>query len=374
MASTTASPMIRALAACVAAGTPTVIWGPPGQGKTATIENAMCSWHRHVETVVGSTREATDFLGVMVEKDGVVSYSTFDWVERLNAHEQSLLFLDELTTAAPSTMKAMLRLMQERVVGATRLHDGVSIIAAANDPEDAADGMDLPAPVANRLIHLDWVADVKGWLENLATGFTDTTLPPLRSILTEDPQTHYVLVASKIAGFIRANPHLLDPGVPEDAVKAGKAWASRRSWHNATRALAHLRPDDEDAALLILTGAVGEGPARQYLAWVAAQDLHDPFEVLEDPSVVDWKAERADRLFVLVQAVSALAAQDPALWSQGMDVMTACAVGGKPDAAAPGALTLANAKPKGKAVPRSFADAFSGLFSRTRYAVAEAAA
>ncbi|WP_156144131.1 hypothetical protein [Sinomonas humi] len=38
----------------------------------------------HVETLVGSTREATDFLGVMVEKEGVVSYSTFGWVRRLN--------------------------------------------------------------------------------------------------------------------------------------------------------------------------------------------------------------------------------------------------------------------------------------------------
>ncbi|MEC5178823.1 hypothetical protein [Arthrobacter sp. CG_A4] len=57
------SPFQRALAAGVRANVPTGVIGEPGQGKTATMESSTSGWGRHCETVIGSNREATDFLG-----------------------------------------------------------------------------------------------------------------------------------------------------------------------------------------------------------------------------------------------------------------------------------------------------------------------
>ncbi|MDQ0261371.1 hypothetical protein [Sinomonas atrocyanea] len=58
--------------------------GEPGQGKTATIENSTEGWGRHVERVIGSNREATDFLSVMIEDEGAIRYSSFQRVQNLN--------------------------------------------------------------------------------------------------------------------------------------------------------------------------------------------------------------------------------------------------------------------------------------------------
>lgn len=68
-------------------------------------------------------------------------------------------------------MKGMLRVVQERYVGDEKLKDSVSIVALMNPVETAVDAYDLPAPMANRMMHLKWVFDSKNWLENVGTDF-----------------------------------------------------------------------------------------------------------------------------------------------------------------------------------------------------------
>lgn len=131
------SPFQRALAAGVEARVPTAVIGEPGQGKTATMESATSGWGRHIETVIGSNREATDFLGVMIEDKGAIKYSSFQWVKNLNNAAKGLLLLDEFNTSAPSTMKGMLRVVQEGYVGDTKPNDSVSIVALMNPIETA---------------------------------------------------------------------------------------------------------------------------------------------------------------------------------------------------------------------------------------------
>lgn len=140
------SPFQRALAARVQANVPVGVIGEPGQGKTASMESATSGWGRVVETVIGSNREATNFLGVMIEDEGEIKYSSFQWVQNLNRAEKGLLLLDEFNSSAPSTMKGMLRIVQERYVGDTKLNDSVSIVALMNPVETAVDAYDLPGP------------------------------------------------------------------------------------------------------------------------------------------------------------------------------------------------------------------------------------
>src|SRR5205823_11964182 len=66
-----------------------------------------------------------------------------------------------ISTAPPAVQAAMLRIVLERVVGDLELPPGVRVVAAANPPEQAADGWDLAPPLANRLVHLDWPVDAK---------------------------------------------------------------------------------------------------------------------------------------------------------------------------------------------------------------------
>lgn len=370
------SPFMRAFAAGVTSGVPTCIIGEPGQGKTASMEASTKNWGRHVETIIGSNRESTDFLGVMVDgKDGV-GYAPFSWVKRLNAAKKSMLLLDEFNTSAPTTMKAMLRVVQERYVGDQKLNDGVSIVALMNPVETAVDAYDLPAPMANRMMHLDWVFDRNNWLDNVGTGFANTNLPTLESLLGGDPAVRKAIVSGAVTAFLRARPHLLDPAVPTDPTKAGGAWPSPRSWTNAIEVLSHLDALDEEAAYLVVKGCVGEGAAIEYFEWVAEQDLHDPLEVLDRPDgLVDWANERSDRLFALLQGIAALGLAKPELWKKAVIVMAACADNsgkgrGKPDAALPGAEKLLNNRPAGvKAIDARVQRAFADLLSKTRYSI-----
>ncbi|ACL42085.1 ATPase (plasmid) [Pseudarthrobacter chlorophenolicus A6] len=369
------SPFQRALAAGVQANVPVGVIGEPGQGKTATMESATSGWGRHVETVIGSNREATDFLGVMIEDEGAIKYSSFQWVKNLNDAAMGLLLLDEFNTSAPSTMKGMLRVVQERYVGDTKLSDSVSIVALMNPVETAVDAYDLPAPMANRMMHLKWVFDSKNWLENVGTDFQAAAPLQLSEMLAADPVARKAAVSAAVTTFLKVNSKFLTPPVPTDPVKAGGAWPSPRAWTNVINVLSQLDRYDEEAAFLVVEGLVGEGAATEYFKWLAAADLYDPAEVIDGTVQVNWKNERADRLFALVQGVSALGLSgDAELWRKAALVLAKCAESGKPDVAFPSAQKLANNMPKGvRGIPQSFADAFMELFSNTKYKVAVSA-
>lgn len=373
MATLTSSPFNRALAAAVRANVPVVIEGEPGQAKTAKITGMASGWGYHPEVIIGSTREATDFLGVMIENDGVVSYSSFNWVENLNAAEKGLAVFDEFNTAGPSTMKGMLRVVQERFVGDTKLQDNVAIVAIMNPTETAVDAYDLPAPMANRMLHLTWAFDSAEWLDGVGTGFAHTVYPSMRALLAEDPVARKAAVAGAVTTFLRHKPDLMTPPVPTDPAKAGGAWPSPRSWTNAINVLSQLEAEDDEAALIVLTGLVGDGPATQFLVWMEANDLYNPAEVLENPSIVDWSDTRADRLFSLVNSVTTMGLSRDEDWKKAAMVLTACAANGKPDVAMPGAQKLVNNKPVEAKMPSVFKNAFMELFSQTRYSVAQAA-
>ncbi len=126
--------MMRAFAAGVRGNVPTVVWGDPGVGKTAKIGAYPAAWGFHTETVVGSIREASDFLGLPIEVDGEVRYSPPAFARRAADADRALINFDELTTSAPSVSKAMLRIFQKREVGELQLPDTVALVAAANPP------------------------------------------------------------------------------------------------------------------------------------------------------------------------------------------------------------------------------------------------
>ena len=358
------TPTFRALAAAVRANVPVILWGQPGQAKTALIEALGARNGYHVETVVGSVREASDFLGLPIDVAGEVNYAPPAWAKRLASAKAGLLFLDELSICPPSVMRAMLRILQEREVGELALPDSVAVVAAANPPTMSNGADHLPGPVANRLMHVDWHAPIDSWFQGIVQGFDAIVAPSLDSLLGTPRPGNRERVGAAVATFLRNRRNLLDGGEPSDPVTAGRGWPSLRSWANAVSVLAQLPPDDEDAALVVLKGCVGDGAATEYMAWLAATDLYDPAQVLERPGMVDWKS-RPDRIYALLEAVTAIAVgNDARTWGKAVAVMVACAKAGKPDLALPSVARLVHAKPKDMELPQALRDAFEDLMYR----------
>ncbi|MEV5559477.1 MoxR family ATPase [Nonomuraea wenchangensis] len=335
-----------ALAVAVTANLPVILWGAPGTGKTSAVTALGAAAGLPVEVVVGSIREPSDFSGLPVLRDGGTWFAPPRWAERLAAGGGGLLFLDELTTAPPAVQAAMLRVVLERTVGDLTLPDEVRIVAAANPPDQAADGWDLSAPLANRLIHLNWTVSAEDVAEGFAGGFP---VPEFQMKAPAGTAGARVLVGA----FLRVRPELVlaVPGSPD---RAGRGWPSPRSWEMAARAIAaceHLGAGEPVLAELVL-GAVGEAAGFELLSWRRNLDLPDPQTLLNDP----WAPlpERLDRLHALLGAVVAYVRSDGTTdtWERAWTVVARVARTA-PDVAATAARSLARSRPEGATLPET---------------------
>jgi len=338
----------EALSLAVAARVPVLLWGAPGTGKTSALRALADAAGLPCEVVIASIREPSDFAGLPVVIDGEVRFAPPSWARRLAGCTDGLLFLDELSTAPPAVQAALLRVVLERVVGDLTLPDGIVIVAAANPPEQAADGWDLSAPLANRFCHLDWVMDARTFAEGMAAGFA----APVVAQLPDGWERNLVAARALVSAFATVRPALV-VAPPVDASEAGRGWPSPRTWEMTARLLAAAKAcgASDDAVSAAVRGAVGDGAGAEFLAWSAELDLPDPEAVLADPSSFVLP-ERGDRAYAALSSIAAAVVANPTVerWSAGWKVLGAAGERA-PDVAAVAARLLARCRPAGAAAP-----------------------
>ena len=346
---------LTALGICISARLPALLWGDPGQGKTAVLESARESgWH--VETVIITHSEPSDFAGLPVIRGDSVELAPPAWATRLAEHEgPGLAVFDEFSTASPALQAAALRPLTHYEVGALSLPRSVSFVAAANPADVAAAGWELAAPTASRFVHLDWAMPGEVYAEGLVTGRWPT-LPTW-----VDPAGLAVRLATEhvlVSGFLRARESQLTV-IPQAAQERGRAYPTPRTWTYAARLSAFARAvgANDDVRRLLIAGCIGAGAAHEYLRWCAATDLPDPENLLADPSSADFTSTRPDRVFVALQAVLAAVTQrsTSGRWEAAIEVCARAAdqVGIDPAVPTVRALMRPEARPNGAVVPSS---------------------
>ncbi len=349
---------LTALGLCITARIPVLLWGDPGEGKTATVESAQ-SYGWHVETVIITHSEPSDFAGLpVVTPDGSVNLAPPGWARRLAECEgPSIAFFDEFSTASPSLQAAALRPLTHYQVGSLQLPDSVSFVAAANPADVATAGWELAAPTASRFIHLDWALPLEVYSEGMVTGrWPALPVPQVPDDYPHHLQHEQVLVT----GFLRNRESQLS-AIPKESAARGRAFPTPRTWDYAARlaALARSVGANQEVCRLLVAGALGAATAHEYLTWVGAQDLPDPDKLLADVAAADFAGMRADRAYVTLQGVLAAVSRDTSVerWVGAVRLCAKAAEQGLLDPAVPvvRALMRPDFRPSGAPVPSEIA-------------------
>lgn len=185
----------------------TMIWGPPGLGKSSAFRQAAKENNMVFIDVRISQLAPTDLRGLPVPQEMLYGIYVGDAVDKEikaaldNNNEAAindliarkrvtrdlstvfaapdflprqapggisprvLLLLDEINQATPTMMTICQQLILDRCIGSYKLPDNVWIFAAGNRRSDQAAVNQMPSPTANRMLHLEVVPDVDIWIE-----------------------------------------------------------------------------------------------------------------------------------------------------------------------------------------------------------------
>jgi MoxR-like ATPase len=359
------SSQVAALGLAVAANLPVLLWGEPGIGKSAVLEQLATGLGVPLETVIASVHEPSDFSGLPVVGDDParqgVPMAPPDWAVRVAREGRGLLFFDELSSAPPAVQAALLRVVLERRVGGLRLPEPVRVVAAANPPASAADGWHLSPPLANRFVHLHWTHDPRVVARGLAGTWPAARVPTVQA---ERAPGALARARGIVAGFLTARPGLAHH-LPADALARGTAWPSPRTWEMAVRLLAFADACQvgREALGAVLVGAVGDGAGIELLTFAEELDLPDPDRVLAQPEAFALPRRGDRQLAFLTAVVAAVQARpDRQRWEAGWAVLAKAVDAGIPDVAARAAADLAALRDPAWPVPRHI-DAFAEVLS-----------
>jgi len=265
----------NAVRKCFAVNRPTFLWGAPGVGKSDLVKQIGTEQNRNVIDVRLSLWEPTDIKGIPYFNPEM---QTMVWAPpcELPQHpdDNSILFLDELNSAPPATQAAAYQLILNRRVGTYRLPDGVSIVAAGNRDADKGVTYRMPAPLANRFLHLELRVDYEDW-NQWAT---------LNKI--HEQVVGYI-------GFAKQDLYDFDPR------SASRSFATPRSWSFVS----DLLKDDDlpDSTLTdLVSGAIGEGLAVKFMAHrKIAKQMPNPATIL-DGSIKKCNIREISAMYSLV--------------------------------------------------------------------------
>jgi MoxR-like ATPase len=207
-----------------------MLWGPPGIGKSSVVAQIAKDNGFDLVDLRLSQLAPTDLRGLPVPDNGISRWYPPEFLPRQG---KGILFLDELNMAPPTLQGIAQQLILDRKVGSYVVPDGWFIWAAGNRKEDRASVFDMPAPLANRFLHLEVLPDFESW----------------RVYALENDLSEQVLA------FLSYRPtllHKIDPQRP--------GWPSPRSWEMGSRLF---------TASLDIAPAVGEGAAAEFSAFVA---------------------------------------------------------------------------------------------------------
>jgi len=250
---------------------PIFLWGGPGIGKSDVVRQIAKTINAHVIDIRLSLWEPTDIKGIPYFNSNSKS---MEWAspselpdEKMSKkYKNIILFLDEMNSAAPSVQAAAYQLILNRKVGTYELPENVVIVAAGNREADKGITYRMPAPLANRFIHLEMKPAFDDWFE-----------------WAVDNKIH-----KDVIGYLTFSKKDLYDFEPKSS---SRSFATPRSWSFVSELLSDDL--DENTVTDLVSGAVGEGLAVKFMAHrKVASQLPNPSDILEGKEACDKKDKK----------------------------------------------------------------------------------
>ena len=258
---------------------PIFLWGPPGIGKSEIVGqiNDNVLKNSFLIDIRLSLWEPTDIKGIPYFDSNT---GTMVWAppaelpteEFASKYDNIVLFLDDLNSAAPAVPAAAYQRILTRRVGQDKLPDNVLIVAAGNREADKGVTYRMPAPLANRFVHLELAVDFDDWF----------------AWATENK------IHTDVVGYLtfsKKDLYDFDPKSPS------RSFATPRSWSFVSELLED--DDDENTTTDLVSGAVGEGLAVKFSAHrKIASSLPNPTDILAG-KVTDLNTKEISAMYSL---------------------------------------------------------------------------
>ena len=240
---------------------PLFLWGPPGIGKSEIVHQIGKTIDAHVIDIRLSLWDPTDIKGIpyfdsTINKMVWAPPSELPDEQMASQYKNVILFMDEMNSAAPAVQAAAYQLVLNRRVGTYKLPDNVLIVAAGNREADKGVTYRMPAPLANRFIHLEMKVDFDDWFDWATAN----------------------RIHKDVAGFLQFSKKDLYDFDPKSN---SRSFATPRSWTFVSDLLADDDGDENTLADLI-SGGVGEGLAIKFMAHrKVSGKLPNPSDILK---------------------------------------------------------------------------------------------
>ena len=257
---------------------PIFLWGPPGIGKSDIIKQLGDELDAHVIDVRLSLWEPTDIKGIPYFDSNTSKMvwappSELPDAEMAKKHKQIILFMDEMNSAAPSVQAAAYQLILNRRVGTYSLPDNVVMVAAGNRETDKGVTFRMPAPLANRFVHLEMTVDWDDYFD-----------------WAVDNKIH-----QEVVGFLTFSKKDLYDFDPKSS---SRSFATPRSWSFVSELL-HDDDCDSDTLTDLVSGSVGEGLALKFMAHRKhASKMPNPTDILSG-KVKELKTKEISAMYSL---------------------------------------------------------------------------
>ena len=287
------SQLYEALMRLIPGGIPVMIWGPPGQGKSAIAQQVSEALNRKYSVIHAGIYDRVDLVGIPYVQNGRTYWAIPNVFPDSDDQTPAVINFEELTTAKQDVMSALMQLFLDHAYGTYKLPGAVSLIACGNRRQDRAATHAMPTPLSSRIVHFELETTLQDWNE-WAVG------------ANIDPDVIF---------FLKFNSDNFNQFNPDTFQQSGDyTYPCPRTWEQISKVKALMSAESDEIARKAYAGTVGKGAAAAFCAYLRMkQDLPDPHQVLAAPddAIIPNDPSALTALCSSLYAISA----DPALWT-----------------------------------------------------------